>query len=146
MDWMALSLFGLTSWPISRSNPCDDSLYGWEAQNRLGNVRLSHGATLVPQPHRNWATEELSYSQPAHSHTGIESAHSHSGTTQELSHSQPLWYHNHYGTTAAHSHGATILNISLTFPDLLYFAILRFIVHATWLTARMLDVVNNRLV
>ena len=84
----------------SRSNPCDDSLYGWEAQNKLGNVRLSHGATLVPQsfwpqPHRNWAT---------------------------------------------------ILNVNLTFLNSLHFAILKFIVYATWLTARILNVVNNHLV
>lgn len=63
MNWMALSMFGLISWPVSRSNPCDDSLYGWEAQDRLGNVRLSHGATLVPQSF---------WPEPAHSHTGIE--------------------------------------------------------------------------
>ena len=34
--------------------------------------------------------------------------------------------------------------LSLTFPDLLYFVILKFTVHATWLTARMLNVVNNQ--
>lgn len=41
---------------------------------------------------------------------------------------------------------APILNANLTFLNALHLAIVEFIVRATWLTARMLNVVNNHLI